>query len=143
MPTVLRMSLPLSLAAAAAVLLLGAAARAEPPVLPDKTIDGATLAVGMICDTAEQAERYAALRAKGMDVNPAATKVNAEVHDQHACGLAAVAYVPDATIATETKGDGLLKIVRVNIVAGYNGSGWQRVANMVQYAVIEAKGISI
>jgi len=138
MPAVLRMSL----AAAAAVILLGAAC-AEPPAVPDTAIDGATLAVGMICDTAEQAERYAALRAKGVDVNPAATKVNAEVHDEHACGLAAVAYVPDATIATETKGESLLKIVRINVVAGYNGSGWQRVANMIQYAVIEAKGISI
>ena len=143
MPTVLRMYLSLSLAAAAAVLLLGAAARAEPPTMPDKAIGEATLAVGMICDTAEQAERYAALRAKGLDVNPAATKVNAEVHDEHACGLAAVAYIPDATIATETKGENLLKIVRINVVAGYNGSGWQRVANMIQYAVIEAKGISI
>ena len=37
----------------------------------------------------------------------------------------------------------LVQIVRINVVAGYNGSGWQRVANMVQYAVIEAKGISI
>lgn len=140
MPTVLR----ISLAAATAVILLGAAARAEPqPIPPERQIGEATLVVGMICDTAEQAERYAALRAKGVDINPAAMKVNAEANDPRACGIAAVAYIPDAIVATQNKGESLLRVVRISVVAGYNGSGWQRVANMIQYAVIETKGISI
>jgi hypothetical protein len=39
--------------------------------------------------------------------------------------------------------DKLVQIVRINVVAGFNGSGWQRVSDMVQYAVLEGGGESI
>jgi hypothetical protein len=124
--------------------MLGAAAPAsEAPRLSSRTIGGATVGIGMICDTAEQAEHYAALRADGEEINPAAAKVNAEAKNPGACGIAAVAYVPDQTMSTKSAGDNLLKVVRINVVAGYDGSGWQRVSNMVQYAVIETEGLSI
>jgi hypothetical protein len=37
----------------------------------------------------------------------------------------------------------LVQIVRINVVAGFNGSGWQRVSDLVQYAVLEGAGQSI
>jgi hypothetical protein len=37
----------------------------------------------------------------------------------------------------------LVQIVRINVVAGFNGSGWQGVSGMVQYAVLEGGGESI
>jgi hypothetical protein len=39
--------------------------------------------------------------------------------------------------------DRLVQIVRINIVAGFNGSGWQHVSDTVQYAVLEGDGESI
>ena len=39
--------------------------------------------------------------------------------------------------------DRLVQIVRINIVAGFNGSGWQRVTDTVQYAVLEGEGESV
>jgi hypothetical protein len=33
-----------------------------------------------------------------------------------------------------------MRIVRINVVAGYNGRGWQQVADTVQYAIVEPKG---
>jgi hypothetical protein len=37
----------------------------------------------------------------------------------------------------------LVQIVRINVVAGFNGSAWQSVSGMVQYAVLEGGGESI
>ena len=37
----------------------------------------------------------------------------------------------------------LVQIVRINVVAGFNGTEWQRVKNMVQYAVLEGGGESV
>jgi hypothetical protein len=39
--------------------------------------------------------------------------------------------------------DELVQIVRINVVAGFNGSSWERVSDMVQYAVLEGGGESI
>ena len=100
--------------------------------------------VGIICNTSEQAERFVALRGKGMDVPIALNAVNTEANDTKACGVAAVAFLRDQTIATRPMGDRLVQIVRINVVAGFNGTGWQRASAMsVQYAVIEAVGQSI
>jgi hypothetical protein len=127
-----------------ALLLLGGAALADPQPQPQlKSADAATVGIGMICDTAEQAQRYAALRAKGEEINPAAMKVNTEAKNPQACGIAAVAYIPDATIATQPVGANLLKVVRINVIADYNGSAWHRVTGLIQYAVIETEGLSI
>jgi hypothetical protein len=97
----------------------------------------------MICNTPEQAERYVALRAGGAEIEPAMQAVNAEVKDPRACGIAAIAFIPDKTMSSHPAGGKLLQVVRVNIVAGYNGSGWQAVNGMVQYAVLQAEGQTI
>ena len=70
-------------------------------------------------------------------------KVNAEAKNPRACGIAAIAYIPARWSPAETVGAKLIQVIRVNIVAGYNGSGWQHVTGMVQYAIIEAKGMTI
>jgi hypothetical protein len=40
-------------------------------------------------------------------------------------------------------GGKLVTIMRINVVAGYNGSGWQRVASTVQYAIMPTAGEDI
>ena len=40
--------------------------------------------------------------------------------------------------------DRLVQIVRINVVAGFTGSGWERAtADMTQYAVLEGAGESV
>jgi hypothetical protein len=57
---------------------------------------------GVICDTKEQAERYVALF-KDYAVE-ALTRVNAEAKTEHACGVAAIAYLPgQVSTPPETK----------------------------------------
>lgn len=100
--------------------------------------------VGIICNTPEQAERFVGLRAGGSAVTVALDAVNTEAKDMRACGVAAVAFLRDQTLATRPMGNRLVQIVRINVVAGFNGTGWQRASNVtVQYAVIDAEGQSI
>ncbi len=127
---------------AAAAAMFAGAARAEEMIDP-ATADGPVVGVGVICNTSDQAEQFVSLRQQGQDVTPAVARVNQTAQQAKACGVAAIAFVPDKTVGTKTLGGRLVKIVRVNVVAGYNGSAWQQVANTVQYAILEAPGIEI
>jgi hypothetical protein len=103
----------------------------------------AAVGVGLICDTPEQAARFVTLRSQGTEPVKAMATVNAEAQKPKACGVAAVAFVPVQTTEMKTLDGKLVRIVRISVVAGFNGRDWQPVANMVQYAVIEAKGETI
>lgn len=134
----------LTMTAAAAVLLIAGAARAdELTSLPGQANRGPVVGVGVICNTSAQAEQFVSLRQQGQDITPAVAKVNEQAQDPRACGLAAVAFVPDKTMATKPMGGKLVKIVRINVVAGYNGTGWHHVAATVQYAIMPAQGEDI
>jgi hypothetical protein len=134
----------LIMTAAVAALLSGGAARADDVAgLPTPAPDEAVVGVGVICNTSDQAQQYVNFRQTGQDITPAVAKVNAQAQEPRACGVAAIAFVPDKTVETKTVGGLLVKIVRVNVVAGYNGSGWQPVASTVQYAIVETKGQEI
>jgi hypothetical protein len=128
-------------AAAAAILVCGAASAEEqgqPPANGD-----AAVGIGIICNTPEQAELFVSLRSKGAEPGNAMKAVNATVRGQRACGVAAIAYIRDQTVHTEKLRDKLVQIVRINVVAGYNGTSWRHVSDMVQYAVLEGEGVSI
>jgi hypothetical protein len=129
-------------AAAAAALLVCGTARADGPAQSPEKGDAA-IGVGIICNTPQQAEQFVSLRRGGAEPEQAMRAVNTSARDQRACGVAAVAYIRDATIDTMAMQDRLVQIVRINVVAGFNGSGWQQVTDMVQYAVLEGGGESI
>jgi hypothetical protein len=100
--------------------------------------------VGIICDTEAQAEHFVSLRASGTEAKKAVETVNADAHDDAACGIAAIAFLRDRTVDMKPMGDKLVKVVRINVVAGFNGKDWQRVSSgVMQYAVIDAEGEAI
>ena len=135
------------LGAGVSMLLLAALTPASAQSVSAPSLNGIGdpgVGVGIICNTPEQAERFVRLRGKGADVPVALNTVNTEARDTKACGVAAVAFLRDRTIATRPMGNRLVQIVRINVVAGFNGTGWQRASAMsVQYAVIEAEGQSV
>jgi hypothetical protein len=131
---------PTTLAAAAALTLVCGAAQAGELKIDAKTT---AVGVGMICNTPEQAEQFLDLRARGTEAKDAVAEVNRNADDPRACGLAAIAFVPEKTVDAKPVANKLLQIVRINVVAGFNGDGWQAVPAMTQYAVIEGQGESI
>lgn len=133
-----------ALVGAAALLLMCGAARANEVDRNQGLTEGhPVIGVGLVCDTSEQAVRFVTLRASGAEPRRAMETVNAEAHQPLACGIAAVAFVPEHTLETKTMEGKLVRIVRIHVVAGFNGHGWQPVTGLVQYAVVEAAGESI
>ncbi|MGH6790191.1 MAG: hypothetical protein ACRECC_10995 [Pseudolabrys sp.] len=128
-------------AAAAAIFLCGGAQFSAQAQTPETTQPA--VGVGVICNTPEQAKHFVSLRAQGDKANHAIEVINTEAKEPRACGVAAVIYLRDAIVTTGTLGGKLVQVVRINVVAGFNGSGWQRVGDMVQYAVIEGGGETI
>ena len=127
--------------AAAAMFVCGGALAADGPA-PEN--GDAAVGVGILCNTPQQAERFVNLRGKGAAPEKAMKVVNAAARDGHACGIAAVAYVRNQTVGTVKLRDRLVQIVRINVVAGFTGSGWERAtADMTQYAVLEGAGESV
>jgi hypothetical protein len=53
------------------------------------------------------------------------------------------AGIRNETVDTTKLEDKLVQIVRINVVAGFDESAWQRVSDLVQYAVLEGGGQSI
>jgi len=137
-------------AAAAVVLVSVGAARADEASLPGQPNLHAqppagrmNVGVGVICNTTAQAEQFIRLRNKGADITPAVDLVNRQEHDPQACGVAAVAFQRDETVAKRSQNGKLVSIVRSNVLAGYDVTKWARVPAMVQYAIIEDHGITI
>ena len=130
-----------SAAATAAILACGAA-QADGPAQSPANGDAA-IGVGVICNTADEAKHFIDLRSHGAATEQAVQAVNTNAGDERACGVAAIAYVRDQTVDTMKLESTLVQIVRINVVAGFNGSVWQRVSGMVQYAVLEGEGESI
>ena len=85
----------MSIAAAAALALMCGAAQAGEFRVDAKTT---AIGVGMICNTSDQAEQFVALRAGGAKARDALARVNRQAHDPRACGLAAIAFVPEKTL---------------------------------------------
>ena len=129
-----------SIAAAAAFALMCGAAQAGEFRVDAKTT---AVGVGMICNTPDQAEQFVALRAGGAKARDAMARVNRQAHDARACGLAAIAFVPEKTLDAKAVENKLVQIVRINVVAGFDGSGWKNVPAMTQYAVMEGEGEAI
>lgn len=136
--TIMRAFLTAALAAAFACGIAQANDQTQPPANGD-----AAVGVGIICNTSQQAQQFVKLRSSGAKPEQAIRTVNLSARDARACGIAAVAYVRNETVDTMKLKDSLVQIVRINVVAGFNGSGWQRVSDMVQYAVLEGEGESV
>ncbi|HZL32276.1 MAG TPA: hypothetical protein VFC54_14620 [Pseudolabrys sp.] len=132
------------IAAFGVALFLTGGPQAAKAQAPDQAEGSPTLGVGVICNTSEQAEHFVNLRNKGTQAKQAMDAINAQEHDPGACGVVAVAFTRDKTVNMRTMGDKLIQIVRINVLAGYNGSAWQRVSGlMIQYAVMEGEGETI
>ena len=102
-----------------------------------------SVGIGLICNTPDQAHQYLDLRAKGVAGDEAMKRINDDAQDPHACGVAAVAFTRDKMLQAHTVENKLLEIVRISVLAGFDGTGWKPIPEMTQYAVMESKGDAI
>lgn len=138
------MRLSLAAMAMAALVFSGITPGNTAPMdLDQDNTDGLTVGVGIICNTPQQMQRLVGLRMGGAEVKRAIIVVNKEAKDARACGIAAVAYWSDKMVDMKTVEGKLVQIVRISVVAAFNGQQWSRIPAMTQYALMEPEGYAI
>ena len=130
-------------AGAAAALVLWGAMPGTAGATPLQDEDNISIGVGIICNTSEQMQRLVGLRLTGQDVPRAVSTVNDEVKDPRACGVAAVAFMSDKMVDIKNVNGKMVQIVRITVLAAFDGRQWSRIPVMTQYALIEPQGHSI
>jgi hypothetical protein len=135
----------LSWAATAALVTLGSTIAGNVSADPRDPTDenGVAIGVGIICNTPEQMNRLVGMRNDGAQMDAAVIAVNHEAKDPRACGVAAVAFMSDKMVDMRNVQGKLVQIVRINVVAAFDGKQWSRVPAMTQYALIEPDGFTI
>jgi len=96
--------------------------------------DEIQVGIGPVCDTQQQAERFAALY--DGDAQTAISTVNAEEHDETACSIVTMAYMPGPPLATARRWNLTLQIVPVVVVGVVTHEGVQAVQPMRLFSVL-------
>lgn len=130
--------------AAALSLVLSCAAvaqeRANSSAAKSNPAEKATVAVGLICDTPQQVERYLALYKDGATAEAAMNVVNREESNPKACGIAAAAFVMGQQMGTLSVPGGTAQIVEITILAAHTGKQWRTTTPTKQYTAVFLEG---
>jgi hypothetical protein len=126
----------------AAVLLTASCAvmaRAAEPEHPG----GVQIGKGIVCDTEQQAQRFAALLADRGGAGAALDTVNKEANNPLACGMAMIAFKPGRHVGDVHNDKGTYKIMEIQIFAAATPQGWRTVNGATQFAAMPVEGIEI
>jgi hypothetical protein len=116
------------------VLFLGIPAQAEQVEIE--------LGPSLVCKTEKQVERFIALY--DGDVSAAMHAVNAETHDQTACGVANTAYIRGQQLATARNKDRTFSIVQILVVGVADDEGGvESVTPAVLYSLFPVEEIEV
>jgi len=109
--------------------------------LPAQAQEKIEIGQGVICDTAQQVERYVALRGNGAETNVALRTVNGEAEAHGAvCTVALVMFSAGDRVAGLTVQGRLLSIIQINVHAFGNGPIWMKIPATIRYTVTAEKG---
>ena len=95
---------------------------------------------GVLCDTAQQVQRFVMLRDNGNDMTIALQTVNDEAHQATACNFVLVMFNGAKPIAEVTMGGKLVSIIQISVIAFGNGRAWRQVPEITQYTAVVEKG---
>jgi hypothetical protein len=96
---------------------------------------------GPVCDTQQQAERFAALY--DGDAQTAVSTINAEEHNETACGIVTMAYMPGPPLATARQWNMTFQIVEVLVVGVVTPEGIHAVEPVRLYSVLTIEEIDV
>lgn len=103
--------------------------------------DEIQVGTGPVCDTQQQAERFAALY--DGDAETAISTINAEEHNATACGLVTMAYMPGPPLAMARSRNVTFQIVQVLVVGLVTAEGVQAVEPVRLFSVLAIEEIEV
>lgn len=96
---------------------------------------------GVICDTLEQVEHFAALRSDGKEAEVPLQAVNHDVRGPNACTWALVKFTGGKPMARLSINGRPASVFEITVHAVSNGSAWNEVSATVQYILVPEKGL--
>jgi hypothetical protein len=126
-------------------LSVGIAARADVPNSSPPSVSqngNVQVGVGVICNSSTQVQRYLAVKTSASSED-AILAVNRETRDEHACGMAMIAFMAGERTAEVNVDNGLMHVTQITIVAVATDGGWKQVPATTQYTAFFEKAISI
>jgi hypothetical protein len=97
----------------------------------------------IICDTPVQIERFIALSNSGVEMESALQKVNDEVRNPTACGIALVMFTHGQARDHKVMQGKSIDIVEITIHAFGDGQRWTPVPATQQYTVLATQGLDV
>jgi hypothetical protein len=98
---------------------------------------------GVVCDTAQQVERFTALIGEAQDIEQAVNTVNTEAENPRACGVVLAAFTRGDELGELRNGERSVTVVEITILAVPVGDKWHFVAPLKQYAAFPNKGVEV
>jgi len=95
---------------------------------------------GVICDTLEQVQRFAALRSDGKKADTALQVVNHDVRGRNACAVAMVKFSGGEPVARLSINGRPATVLQVTVNAVGSGSAWNELSETVQYVLVPENG---
>jgi hypothetical protein len=99
----------------------------------------AQVGAGIVCDSAQQIERYVALKTEGAPPEQAVRLVNAEANNPEACALLLIAFIPRAQVGNLSVTGGVLRVMEITVVAAATNAGWNSIPAVTQYTAVFVK----
>jgi hypothetical protein len=91
---------------------------------------------GVLCNTAQQIERYLALYRNDTTPETAVQTVNTETRSPGACGFAYVAFIPGDSVGTVNVSGGVMRMMKITVLARKNERGWIQVMPTQQFTAL-------
>ena len=125
-------------------LLLGfaGAAAGQDAALQSVGKSGVKIGTGVVCDTEQQARRFADLVGRE-NLREAMNAVNKEASDPAACAMVVIAFRQSEHVADVETGKAGFEILKVQVIAARTPDGWHMVGETTQYAAMRRPGYAI
>jgi hypothetical protein len=108
-------------------------------IAQDPEHDSTQVGAGIVCDSAQQIERYVALKSGGAPPEQAVRLVNAEANNPEACALLLIAFIPRAQVGNLSVTGGTLRVMEITVVAAATNAGWNSIPAVTQYTAVFVK----
>lgn len=96
---------------------------------------------GVICDTLQHVQRFAALRSNGKEAGAALQDVNQDVTGPNGCAFWLVKFTGAQPVARLSINGKPASVFEITVHAFSIGSAWNEISATVQYILVPEKGL--
>jgi len=113
------------------------------PLLAQRADENTEVGHGLICNTAEQLERFVVLLNEGKDTLSAIHSINKDAESPNACAIIIFTIIGREPVKQETIRGHSVSIVKITVVAVGIGSEWKKISATTQYTIFGDQDLTL